>query len=113
MATLGVLDITMTSFENFTDSTEQQRQEERQSRMADIQDIYGRGATAIILYIVTMVIAFVIKEKPKIVGIVLIAISVITLFLMGLFGVIAFALLLTAGIVALRYKKPQQVTTGI
>lgn len=113
IATVGVLDITITSFENFTDSSEQETEIDRQERMADMQYIYGTGAGAIILYIVALVIAFVIKEKTKIVGIILIILSVVTLILIGGFGVIGFALLLTAGIVALRYRKPPPITTGV
>jgi predicted branched-subunit amino acid permease len=62
------------------------------------------GSAAIALYIIGIVVPFVIRDRTKIVGIALLAISFITLVLIGLFGVISFALLLAAGIVALRYR---------
>jgi hypothetical protein len=105
MATIGVLDITMTSFENFTSDTPDQLQQQKQERSSDMQYIYSSGSIAVVLYIIALIIAFVIKERTKIVGIVLLVIAVATLILIGFFGVIGFALLLTAGIVALRYKK--------
>jgi hypothetical protein len=73
---------------------------------ADFQQIYSSGGSAIVLYIGALVVAFVIKHKTKIIGIVLLAVAVVTLILIGLFGVIGFALLLTGGIVALRYRPP-------
>ena len=106
IAFMGVLDIGLTSLGNLTTSTQEELQVERVDRAADLQYIYTTGGVAIVLYIVALVIAFVIKQKTKIIGIVLLLIAVATLILIGLFGVIGFALLLTAGIVALRYKPP-------
>ena len=103
---MGVLDIGLTSFGNLTTSTQEELQVEREDRAADFQYIYSSGGIAIVLYIVALVIAFVIKQKTKIIGIVLLAVAVVTLILIGLFGVIGFALLLTGGIVALRYRPP-------
>jgi len=51
------------------------------------------GAAAVALFIVGIIIPFTIKDRTKIVGIVLIAISFIILVLIGLFGIIGFALL--------------------
>lgn len=106
IAFMGVLDIGLTSFGNLTTSTQEELQVEREGRAADFQYIYSTGGVAIVLYIVALVIAFVIKQKTKIIGIVLLVVAVATLFLIGYFGVIGFALLLTSGIVALRYKPP-------
>ena len=92
-------------FPFFFDSTQKELEEvvgERGSRAAEIQ----YSAAAIILYIIAIISAFVIKQKTKVVGITLLVIAVATLFLIGLFGAIGFALLLTSGIVALRYKMP-------
>jgi hypothetical protein len=113
------MDIFLTSFENatFSDSTQQdieQMQLEREERSAGMNYVFVAGAIAITLYIIAIVVAFVVKEKTKIVGIILLVIAVATLIAIGFFGVIGFALLLAAGIVALRYRKPQPaaVTTG-
>lgn len=106
IAFMGVLDIGITSFENLTKSTQEELQVEREGRAADFQYISATGAAAIVLYIVAIIIAFVIKQKTKIIGITLLVVSVATLILIGYFGVIGFALLLTGGIVALRYKTP-------
>ena len=89
----------------FFDSTQKELEEvvgERGSRAAEIQ----YSAAAMILYIIAIISAFVIKQKTKVVGITLLVIAVATLFLIGLFSAIGFALLLTSGIVALRYKMP-------
>jgi hypothetical protein len=115
LATLGALNITIQTFQNATknsglaqNTTEQQRQnQENIKRKADSEMLTRNGAAAIMLYIVGIIVPFVIMDRTKIVGIILLPISFITLVLIGLFGVIGFALLLTAGIVALRYK-PQQ-----
>jgi hypothetical protein len=77
------LDITITSFENFTSDTPDQLQQQKQERSSTMQYIYSSGAIAILLYIMALVIAFVIKEKTKIVGIVLLFIAVSTLILIG------------------------------
>ena len=106
IAFMGVLDIGLTSLGNLTTSTQEELQVEREDCAADIQYIYSTGGAAIVLYIIALVIAFVIKQKTKIIGIVLLVVAVATLLLIGYFGVIGFALLLTGGIVALRYKPP-------
>ena len=103
---MGALDIGLTSLGNLTTSTPEELQVEREDRAGDLQYIYSTGGAAIILYIVALVIAFVLRQKTKIIGVVLLVIAVTTLFLTGFFGVIGFALLLTSGIVALRYKPP-------
>lgn len=59
---------------------------------------------SIILYIIAIVLPFTIKST-RIVSGVLLGIGVITLVLISLYGVIGFALLIAAGIAALRYKK--------
>jgi uncharacterized membrane protein len=103
---LGVLDIGLTSLGNLTTTTQEELQVEREDRAADLQYIYSAGGVAIVLYIVALVIAFVIKQKTTIIGIVLLVVAITTLILIGIFGVIGFVLLLTGGIVAIRYKPP-------
>lgn len=58
---------------------------------------------AIMIYISCFIVPFVIK-KAKIVGMYLLASSFVVLIATGLFGLLGFALLLPAGILALRHK---------
>ena len=102
-ATLGVLDITLNVFENMTGQESQTNPSAK--RQADIQYTSTAAGISVFVLIVALVIAFVIKQRTKIVGISLIIIAVVTLFAIGLFGIIPFALLLPAGISALRYKR--------
>src|SRR4249920_1675790 len=101
-ATVGVLDITLNLFENMTGKESETAPSIK--READKQYISTAIGISIPLLIIALVLAFVIKEKTKIVGIGLIIISIAVLIAIGGFGVIPFALLLPAGIVALRYK---------
>lgn len=101
-ATVGVLDITINVFENMTGEESQTAPSTK--RQADIQYISGAIGISVVLFIVALVIAFAVKQRTKIVGIILIIISVATLISIGFFGVIPFALLLPAGIVALRFR---------
>ena len=103
-ATAGVLDVTLNVLENMTNQESQSAPSIK--RQADIQYISGAVGISILLFIIALVIAFAVKQRTKIVGIILIIISVATLVSIGLFGVIPFALLLPAGIVALRFKTP-------
>ena len=61
-------------------------------------------AFAFILYIVTLVITFVIRTRTKLLGVIFIVLGVIGVAITNGWGIIPFALLLPAGIVALRYK---------
>lgn len=107
--TIGVLNVSMNVFENMTGEETQINPSAK--RQIDMQYITAGVGVSIFSFIVALVLAFVIKERTKIVGISLIIIAVITFFAMGLFGVIPFALLLPAGIVAIRYKLQAKATT--
>jgi hypothetical protein len=61
-----------------------------------------------IMYIGLIPITFAVKDKTKAVGIILLVIGVITTAITNGWGIISFALLLPAGILALRYKKKKQ-----
>jgi Protein of unknown function (DUF4064) len=102
-ATLGVLNITMNVFENMTGQETQSNPSAK--RQADIQYVSTGVGVSIFVLIVALVLAFAIKQRTKIVGISLIIIAVVTFIAIGLFGIIPFALLLPAGISALRYKR--------
>jgi hypothetical protein len=94
-----------------TNSTENAiNQQKYNARQASTSPFLAGLAIAFILYIVGIVIAFVVKNT-KGVGIILLAIGVIAIVVTNGWGIIAFALLLPAGIVALREKDmvPKQV----
>jgi len=63
------------------------------------------NAFAFILYIVMLVITFVVRVRTKAVGIVLLILGVICVAITNGWGIIPFALLLPAGILALRHKR--------
>ena len=63
---------------------------------------------AFIMYIILLVLTFTMKTKTKALGIILIVVGFIAMVITNLWGVLAFALLLPAGIVALRYKPGKQ-----
>jgi hypothetical protein len=65
---------------------------------------------AFIMYIILLVLTFTMKTKTKALGIILIIVGFIAMVITNLWGVLAFALLLPAGIVALRYKAPGGTT---
>jgi hypothetical protein len=65
---------------------------------------------AFLLYIVILVITFAVKRKTKAVGVTIIILGIITMAVTNGWGIIPFALLLPAGIVALRYKKRLKMT---
>lgn len=72
---------------------------------AEISDgIYAQITISIIIYIIAIIIPLTVN-KVKTVGVLLIVISFVTLISAGLFGVIGFALLLPAGIIAVRWKE--------
>lgn len=61
--------------------------------------------------IAAMVLVFVIKDKFRPLGIILIVLGVIVVIATGGFGLVGFAMFIVAGIVALRYKpKPMELT---
>lgn len=57
------------------------------------------------------VLTFVVKNNTKAVGIILLVLGFITVIAMNGWGIIPFALLLPAGILAIRYKKTAATTT--
>lgn len=110
--TMGILTGTSDVFFNASQtldqsSTPEQLQREREQREAEQAqfDPFMAGlAFGFILYIVTLVMTFVIRTRTKILGIIFIVLGVIAVAITNGWGIIPFALLLPAGIVALRYK---------
>jgi len=54
-------------------------------------------------------LVFVIKDRSKPLGIILIVIGVIVVIATGGFGIVGFAMFIVAGIVAFRYKPTQSM----
>ena len=59
---------------------------------------------AFLIYIIILVVTFAVKRRTKAVGITILLLGILTMAVTNLWGIIPFALLLPAGIVALRYK---------
>ena len=97
--------------EELREQTRQNREEfERQEQ--EFAPFYAGLAMSFLFYIALIPIVFAIKNKPKIVGIILLALGVIAIPITNGYGIIPFALLLPAGILALRYKpKTTSLTT--
>jgi hypothetical protein len=116
-ATLGTLDSMHGAFEEFTNeygdyADREQYTQDRQMFEQQMSDTGGRVAAIIITNIIALILVFVLvrtNSQVKIVGTLLIVISIVNIAAIGLFGVISFALILPAGIVALRYKTQRSV----
>jgi hypothetical protein len=63
------------------------------------------------LYVAILVITFVVKTKTKVVGILILVLGILAMAVTNLWGIVAFALLLPAGIVAIRHKQ-QPIATA-
>jgi hypothetical protein len=85
------------------DPSERELQEHEEVTSSWIPFIGGL-AFSFVLYIIMLVLTFVIANKTKALGIILIVIGFIATVITNFWGIIPFALLLPAGIVALRYK---------
>ena len=59
------------------------------------------------MYIALIPITFIAKKRVKAVGVTLIVLGFIAMLITNGWGIIPFALLLPAGILGLRYKKPK------
>lgn len=90
-------------FLELSNPSEQELQESA-ARTEQVSPFVGGLAFAFILYIIMLVLTFVIANKTKALGIILIVIGFITMIVTNFWGIIPFALLLPAGVVALRYK---------
>jgi hypothetical protein len=106
---IGVLTTTSDVFFNMSRPTETERQEHQTSR-EPLLLAAGAFFIAFFIYVAILVITFVLKTKTKIVGTLILVLGVIAMAITNLWGIIPFALLLPAGIVALRYK-PHPITT--
>lgn len=105
---MSALTSTTNVLTEMSNPTEEELQEQ-ESTTAGWAPFMGGLAFAFILYIVMLVLTFVIADKTKVLGIILIVIGFIAMIITNFWGIIPFALLLPAGIVALRYK-PSRLT---
>jgi uncharacterized membrane protein len=91
-------------FLNMSRPTESERLEQ-QSNKEKFSNFVGGTFFAFLIYIVVLVVTFAVKTKTKAVGITIIILGVIGMATTNLWGIIPFALLLPAGISALRFKQ--------
>lgn len=105
---MGTLMGTSQYFLEMSNPSEQELRES-EARVEEVSPFVGGLAFAFILYIIMLVLTFVIANKTKALGIVLIVIGFIAMLITNFWGIIPFALLLPAGVVALRYK-PSRLT---
>jgi len=102
--TIGVLTSISDNFFNMSRPTEQERTMHEASKSKNSPFLTGT-AFAFFLYIVMLIITFVVKTRIKAVGIILLVLGGISVAITNGWGIIPFALLLPAGILALRHKQ--------
>jgi hypothetical protein len=91
-----------------TDPETQQARQEFDQSVASTAPFVAGLFFSFFMFIALIPITFAVKAKTKAVGIILLVIGVITTAITNLWGIIPFALLLPAGILALRYKPGKQ-----
>ena len=89
---------------NMSRPTESEKQE-HVAKYAWISPAIGGLFFAFLIYIAILAVTFAVRTKTKAVGITIIILGVIGMATTNLWGIIPFALLLPAGISALRYKQ--------
>ena len=102
--TIGVLTSISENVFNMSRPTEQERTMHEASKSKNSPFLTGT-AFAFFLYIVMLIITFVVKTRVKAVGIILLVLGGISVAITNGWGIIPFALLLPAGILALRHKQ--------
>lgn len=68
-------------------------------------EFFGIMISAIIVYIIALCVTFGVR-RTKVIGITLIVSAILILIFSSFYGILGFALLLAAGVIALREKKP-------
>jgi len=97
-------------FFNMTRPTESERQEQ-ETRQEKSSSFVGGTFLAFFVYIAILVVTFAVRTKTKAVGITIIILGVIGMATTNLWGIIPFALLLPAGISALRHRQVKEATS--
>lgn len=105
---IGFLNSASDVFFNMSRPTESERLEHETSSNT-LTLAAGGLFIGFFVYVAILIITFIIKTKTKIVGIIILVLGLLAMAITNLWGIIPFALLLPAGIVALRYK-PQELT---
>jgi len=104
---IGFLNSASNVFFNMSRPTETERIE-HESSSKTLSLAVGGLFFAFFIYVAILAITFVVKTKTKIVGIIILVLGILAMATTNLWGIIPFALLLPAGIVALRHK-PKEV----
>jgi Protein of unknown function (DUF4064) len=113
---IGTLSSFHESFGNFTTQYGTQQYinkfyQNRASMNIGLQYVTVAIPVSVVASIIGMVLVFVIKDKFKALGIILIVLGVVIVIATSGFGIVGFAMFIVAGIVALRYKpKPMELT---
>lgn len=113
IAGLGIIsnNASLNMTKQFGSSSELASQQQKHASNEQIFSSFAGGvAFSLVLFIIGISITFIVRNT-KAVGIILIIFGVITIAITRGWGIIPFALLLPAGIVALREKK--QVDNGV
>jgi hypothetical protein len=97
-------------FFNMSRPTESERQEQAVAQKSNSVFVGGL-LIAFFIYIAILVVTFAVRSKIKAVGITIIILGVIGMATTNLWGIIPFALLLPAGISALRHKRITESTS--
>jgi len=88
---------------NMSRPTENELQQHTESQMSG-STFVGGAFISFFIYIIILVVTFTVKRKTKAVGITILVLGILAMVATNFWGIIPFALLLPAGIVALRYK---------
>ena len=88
---------------NMSRPTESERQE-HEINQTGLSLFVGGAFLAFFIYIAILVVTFVVRTKTKAAGVIILVLGVIGMAITNLWGIIPFALLLPAGIVALKYN---------
>lgn len=107
---IGFLSTTSDVLFNMSRPTETEIQQ-HETKSEPLRLAAGGFFLAFFLYVAILVITFVVKTKTKLVGILILVLGVIGMAITNLWGIIPFALLLPAGILALRHKSEAITTT--
>jgi hypothetical protein len=113
IAGLGTIanDVSLNLTKQYGNSSELANRQKAHAASEELFSSFGAGtALSLFLFIAAIPITFVVKNT-KAVGIILIILGIISIVITRGWGIIPFALLLPAGIVALREKK--QVDNGV
>lgn len=107
IAGLGTIanDISLNITKQYGNGSELATQQQKHAANEAVFKPFGEGVfLSFLIYIALIPITFIIKSKTKVVGIIVIILGFITMAITNVWGLIPFALLLPAGILAIRYK---------